>query len=295
MTAMPTHASAPVAAAAYAARGWHVLPLHTPTAAGGCSCGHADCPKPGKHPRARHGVRDASTAPARIQEWWRRWPLANIGVATGALVVIDVDGPAGERALATLERRHAPLPRTLTVLTARGRHLYLAAGGYRIGNSAGQLGTGIDVRGHGGYAITPPSRHSTGHLYRWAGPDRIAALPDWLAELLSASIAQRRDPPPAAPVARRGSRAERYAQSALAGESRAVATAPRGTRNDTLNRSAFRLGQLAAAGLAAPEELATSLLVAARAAGLPDTEAVATIASGLRAGQQRPRRRAESA
>ena len=41
-----------LAAFAYAGLGWSVVPVHTPGAEG-CSCGQADCPSPGKHPRIR--------------------------------------------------------------------------------------------------------------------------------------------------------------------------------------------------------------------------------------------------
>jgi hypothetical protein len=58
----------------YAALGWPVLALHTPDHEGACSCGRAGCPKPGKHPRTRHGLRDASADPAQIQTWWVTWP-----------------------------------------------------------------------------------------------------------------------------------------------------------------------------------------------------------------------------
>ena len=34
--------------------------------AGGCSCGHADCTSPGKHPRLRHGLHDARAARAPL-------------------------------------------------------------------------------------------------------------------------------------------------------------------------------------------------------------------------------------
>jgi Bifunctional DNA primase/polymerase, N-terminal len=67
------------AALAYAARGWPVFPLHTPTPAG-CSCGHLDCGSIGKHPRTKHGVKDATTDEAQIRAWWKRWPHANMAL-----------------------------------------------------------------------------------------------------------------------------------------------------------------------------------------------------------------------
>ena len=57
------------AALAYAARGWAVLPLHTPTG-GGCSCRDRKCRSIGKHPRTLHGVKDATTDAAQIRTWW---------------------------------------------------------------------------------------------------------------------------------------------------------------------------------------------------------------------------------
>src|SRR4051812_38514332 len=146
-------------AVAYAEQGWPVLPLHTP-APGGCSCGRRDCPKPGKHPRTRHGVDDATTDRDRVRAWWRRWPAANVGIATGELVVVDVDGPDGRRAVEHPHRAPEPLPDTLRARSARGEHIYFtAAAGHTVPNSARRIGAGLDVRGTGGYIVAPPSRH----------------------------------------------------------------------------------------------------------------------------------------
>jgi hypothetical protein len=50
---MTTQTNALFAAAlAYATRGWHVFPCHTPTTAG-CSCRRAACPDNGKQPPDR--------------------------------------------------------------------------------------------------------------------------------------------------------------------------------------------------------------------------------------------------
>ena len=107
----------------YAARGWRVFPLHD-TSSGKCSCGKA-CASPGKHPRTRHGVKDATTDAKQILAWWKRWPRANIGLATGSgLVVIDIDGPAGVTQLAELTSQYGKLAPTLTARTgARVSHL----------------------------------------------------------------------------------------------------------------------------------------------------------------------------
>ena len=101
------------AAMRYADRGWPVFPLHT-AADGRCSCGEQRCTSPAKHPRTRHGLRDATTRVETIRVWWLRLP-SNVGIRTGAesrLVVVDVDGEQGAESLRALEREHGALPRT---------------------------------------------------------------------------------------------------------------------------------------------------------------------------------------
>jgi Bifunctional DNA primase/polymerase, N-terminal len=70
-----------------------------------------------------------------------------------------------------------------------------------------------------------------------------------------------------------------------------VATAQPGRRNATLNRAAFNLGQLVAAGLLEADQVRAVLLTAALEAGNPEAKARATITSGLRGGAAKPRRR----
>jgi hypothetical protein len=272
----------------YAGLGWPVVPKHTPDARGACSCGREHCSKPGKHPRTRHGLHDASTDPAQIRAWWDLWPSANVGIATGRLLVLDVDGPLGRDALAELERVHSPLPDTLSATSGHGLHLYFDAGELHIRNSAGELGPGLDIRGHGGTITAPPSLHANGRRYRWRTRQRPAALPTWLAHLLLEPSPARTRRVPLPPLTD-GRRRRRYFDAALRAELDDITAAQPGSRNDTLNRAAFRLAQLAAAGHVSLDELHDHLLDAALAAGLDEPEALATIASALAAGQQRPR------
>lgn len=73
----------------------------------------------------------------------------------------------------------------------------------------------------------------------------------------------------------------------------ALIAAPAGTRNDQLNRAAFSLGQLAAAGLLDEGQVAAALLRGADRSGLladdGQRQCEATIRSGLRAGMANPR------
>jgi len=112
------------AALAYLGLGWSVVPALTPKH-GGCSCGRADCPSSGKHPRV--AWEHLTHHPPGVEEvlgWWRRWPDANVAVVTGSVsgvAVVDVDARMdGERALAERERAHAPLTATVESRTGGG-------------------------------------------------------------------------------------------------------------------------------------------------------------------------------
>jgi hypothetical protein len=83
-----------------------------------------------------------------------------------------------------------------------------------------------------------------------------------------------------------------YAEAALRGELERIRRAPVGARNHTLNAAAFSIGTLVGAGLLAGSDVSTSLLRAALAVGLSDSEARRTITSGLEAGIRQPRRTA---
>jgi hypothetical protein len=277
------------AALSYVGRGWHVFP----------------CQPRGKAPATPHGVLDATCDPAQIRRWWGAMPQANIGLACGpsGLVVIDVDGPQGLESWERLRARFGFDDATVQSATGAGLHfLFAAPQGCEIGNSAGKLGPGLDVRARGGYIIVPPSVHPTGWVYAWDAtlhPDRVTPLllPDALAEMLSPrrteGLQGRRSPERALPARRaslalsgreRECRARLRVPDALA----AVSAAPEGARNDTLNRTAFLLGKDVAAGRLDREATESALLAAARAAGLPDREARATIASALHAAPLSP-------
>lgn len=80
-----------------------------------------------------------------------------------------------------------------------------------------------------------------------------------------------------------------YASKALGQELDTLRRATNGQRNDTLNRAAFNLGQLAAGGALDQATVEDDLLTAALAVGLGEHEARRTIKSGLDAGAASPR------
>ena len=77
--------------------------------------------------------------------------------------------------------------------------------------------------------------------------------------------------------------------AALERETAQVRTAAPGTRNSTLNRAAFRLGQLVATRALERTTVEVALTGAALAAGLGQREVERTIHSGLEAGLTHPR------
>lgn len=83
--------------------------------------------------------------------------------------------------------------------------------------------------------------------------------------------------------------AQRYAQKALEYETDEVAQSNEGTRNETLNRAAFKLGSLVTSGHLDGQTVIDSLQAAARASGLPASEINRVVWRGVRDGGKQPR------
>ncbi|MGN9912101.1 bifunctional DNA primase/polymerase [Phytohabitans sp. LJ34] len=276
-----------------ARRGWHVFPLRPDD----------------KRPAVKDWETRATCDPARIARCWSAGAY-NVGIACGpsGLVVIDLDRPkpdqvapevwripgvndGGDTLAVLAERRGQPYPcETYTVTTASGgTHLYWQhPDGPELRNTAGALGWLIDTRAHGGYVVAAGSIvDSNPYTVEWDVDP--APLPGWLADLLTAELR----PLPveeAAPVLLRGAgRRAAYVGAAIDAQRRRIAEAPQGQRNRALYLSAVALGQLAAGGALAEEDVYTALWPAARAAGLTRRETDRTIRSGIKAGAARPR------
>ena len=128
-----------------------------------------------KAPYTPHGCKDAKTDLRAIKSWWKKYPDANIGIATGSIsggiVVIDIDidedkGIYGDESLREWEANNGELPETWRAITGRGGyHIYYRTD-EKIKNTT-NLYPGIDIRGEGGYVIAPPSLHMNGNYYQW--------------------------------------------------------------------------------------------------------------------------------
>jgi Bifunctional DNA primase/polymerase, N-terminal/Primase C terminal 2 (PriCT-2) len=181
----------------YAKSGLSVFPVRW-MSNGRCSCGKEDCGSPAKHPLTKHGEKDATTDPTRIEVWWRKWPNAGIAIATGpsGLVVLDIDGSDGM----TLFRKLSvgDCPKTLIAKTGRvgGFHVFYKGTGIPASQVKGEH---LDVRGSTGYVVVAPSVHATGAIYTWLNPDQpIASVPSWVAPWVASRSGRKG---PAAPLA----------------------------------------------------------------------------------------------
>jgi len=256
---------------------------------------------PANCPSFYHGSKDATTDLDKIQGAWgspQGTTPRNIGIATGEkynLVVVDVDDP--EKWNELLDSHGYKVPPCPKVTTGKGFHLYFSYPRTRgISNSVNKS-MGFDIRSNGGYVVAPPSNHLSGEVYTLESKESLdyrPELPDWVFDLIAenktskpkgtantkldfnASIAAANDPSP-------------YGMQALENECQAIAAAPQGTRNDLLNKACFSIGQLVAGGVIDHNIAFNSLTQAAQQSGLPTDEIAKTLASGLKAGKDKPR------
>jgi hypothetical protein len=218
------------AALAYAHPGWPVFPCK---------------PWPDKSPLTDNGFKDASRDPAQIEVWWQQCPDPLIGVPTGrASGLVTLDGDVKDPRAYVFDTLAdlglgILLPETPMAHTpSGGLHVYFAAIEQEIGNSVGKygLGPGLDVRGEGGYVIVP----SEGSGYSWD--------PHWNLETLPLRPAP----------ARFGCRRQEQSQSTirrgldpqgiLAEACKNIRNAANGERHEILNREAYHVASLLAAG-----------------------------------------------
>ncbi|MBM3565573.1 MAG: hypothetical protein FJX42_05615, partial [Alphaproteobacteria bacterium] len=245
---------------------------------------------PDKRPRTKHGFKDATTDERQIQLWWTQWPDAMIGIPTGAtsgIIVIDIDvdhekGIDGTKWVVEVKHQHGDFPIGSRARTPRGGlHLYFKAPATQIRSSAGKIAEGVDVRAEGGYVIAPPSASSVGG-YKWIKSifeEGASGIPDFLLKILieAHSSGQSSDLSD-----------EQLIEEEIAAAVSDIRSAKDGTRNATLNRSAFKIGRLIGAGVCEEDDVRRRLQEAAEGAGLSPEEVCRTIESGVRAGKKRP-------
>lgn len=177
------------AALGYLKRGWSVLPICAPSPGGGCRQHGDGCKSPGKTPLVPwKEYQEHLPSEDDVRLWYRRWPTANIGLATGAVsgvVVIDADSESAIQFV--LGRGEGELASAPMVTTGKGAHWYVEHPGEDVHNFARKW-PGVDFRGDGGYVLVPPSLHYSGRRYAWhATPEDMGGLPEapaWLMDAL---------------------------------------------------------------------------------------------------------------
>jgi len=242
------------------------------------------------------GKRPACKWRAESRPGYQR-PGLNVGLDCGksGLVVLDLDqhgGPDGVAAWESLkvERGIDDTGALVTETPSGGRHLIFSdPTGGAIRNSAGKLAPGIDVRANGGYIVLPPSEVD-GKPYRWLRNGHAPGLlPPILVELLTPP---KQETPARETTTGDGARTS-YGAAALRDEVATLAGTMPGNRNAQANRSAFSLGQLVGGGLLDRSEVERQLYGACVSNGLDaddgETSVLATLQSGLDAGERDPR------
>ena len=180
----------------------------------------------------------------------------NLAIVTGNISeiwVLDIDGEDGANSLIELKKQHGEIPKTCTVKTGKGLHLYFKYPENATIRNAGSLLHGIDVRGEGGYIVAPPSLHENGSEYSFINKttlDDIIDAPEWLLAIVSNSGLQR--------------------------ACKVIRSSQKGNRNNTLNKEAFKLFK---SSTEPKEKIEKDLLSAAMSTGLIHEEATKTINS----------------
>lgn len=170
---------------------------------------NAKCPR-----AATRGVHDATTDPDTLAAWWRAHPDANLGLALGGVLVVDIDDPntpwPGDA------ERAAELQMTAGAIqeTPRGVHmLFRTPDGVDLHSTSGKIASGVDIKtGAGSYIVVAPSIVN-GAPYRWrtectleVAPESLPLPPAWLVDEIAlasnpghrASIATAQPTPPTA-------------------------------------------------------------------------------------------------
>jgi hypothetical protein len=224
-----------------------------------------------KRPLIENWPNRATNIETGVRHYWTTRPGAIVGLnlVSANLVAIDLDVGHADGQDGTVEfgkildYYHGTVEGVPIVRTwSGGYHLYYRQpmGRGPLGNREGLLaGTGINVRGAGGYTIAPGSVMATGEFYEgvtgW--PDlceafvtgNIPEIPGWLVEL----IEWRDDSAPSssAPVFTDADadRLRKWALGALNRKASELAGVQKGGRNHALNRAVFVIAGKAWCGL----------------------------------------------
>lgn len=253
----------------------------------------------------------------RLQQWFQDGYL-NISVVcgqvSGGLVVFDFDYEAAVTFPQWWQAIGALSEALVVARSFKGYHVYFRVVKDRhlptqkvAFNEVGQVL--IEIKGEGGVIQAPPSRHPSGCSYQWRQGNymQIPLLTVRAYEhLLAKAQAFDQRPPKEEPTLAEinawrvvdlpqgddllTSRLNRYTESSVAGECAQLAKTVQGSRNDELNKAAFRLGRFVGAGLLDEAQAYQALLLACETNGYIASDGLdafrRTYHSGLSSGSQ---------
>jgi hypothetical protein len=241
-------------------------------------------------------------------------PDSGIGIVTGqGIVALDVDAycedvsaaivtEAMRRFGATLERV-GQAPKTALFyrgLDIKKRDVTLQPTGKAPNGKQEKL----EVLGNGQQIVAFGIHPDTGQPYRWKGVRPWDTFPGWVDNLLpeitqeglddfldwvAAEYGEQRKLSQRAAPMMVASAARGWGETALSNEIAELVRTPEGDRNNALNTSAFRMGQIVGGGHLDEDEAVAALKQAALQMGLEAREIHPTIKSGLTAGKSEPR------
>lgn len=238
-----------------------------------------------------------------------------VNIDIDALAKVDSSVPPVPRSVAERFLHALGLPMAYPWLVASptgGWHIYVRVESLTLEGDKGRLDQSmpseatvdhVELRYKGHYTALPGSAHPNGGTYAFANAQPDDA-PDWvdgaalLAAYQSLTVPKPEKSKSASSAPARStstSNHSAYVAKAVQDECDKVAHAASGSRNDTLNHSAFALGTLVGAGALSQGEAESRLLSAALQCGLEEGEASPTIASGITSGMKSPRQMPESA
>ena len=181
---------------------------------------------------------------------------------------------------------------TIIVKTGSGgRHFHFKQPpGRPIGNP--KFKKGLDIKGVGGLVVMPPSVSGKG-AYTFVEESDVASAPPWLMDALTEhEKKQRGEPNRLAPEVIPTGKMRAFRKAALERNAKELAGSGEtgAGRNNTLNKCAYALGQLAPAGITNEAECREVLYEAASKCGMHfvNDGVAATFDSGWRSGMQEP-------
>jgi hypothetical protein len=249
---------------------------------------------PDKSPACARGFQSASTDPTILQYLWHCHPAPLVGIATGTvsnLDVLDIDAKHPQARDWWAENHTRLLPTRAQRTRSGGIHLFYRHK-FAMRCSTGRVARGVDIRADGGYVID----------WRSAGLpvlsfDPIAQWPEWFAVPVPPQPAVTTGLASACPSSRSGRRPS-YGQGALESALARIVAAPDGSQEVVINKEAYSLGTLVAAGELSRSEVENGLLsIAGELISYDPTwpwrpgEVERKMARALTAGMRHPRRR----